>query len=156
MNYWHGDIAYIPINLKPYKNVRLELYATKDIEPTQPLFKTEQILFFDDLFKYEVGIFMYRFMHNMQPKSFDNFGILNVNYRQRSTRQNFLLHEGRPRTNFSKRLPNHLFIRMWNNLPSALRDIPNYRTFRLQYKQNLIEDYSNIVQCENRHCRDCF
>ena len=68
-------------------------------------------------------------MHDLKnkrlPNSFNDFAIMNRNNMDRITRQSHLFYTGRPRTNFSMKLPNHSFPRVWNSFDQDTAKLEN-------------------------------
>ena len=84
--------------------------------PTEPLFKSNQILKFEDMYTMQISIFVYDLNNDLLPKLFRN--LLSKNCLARHgiiTRQNNLIPQSRPRTTFSSKLPKHNFTRIWDN-----------------------------------------
>ena len=73
---------------------------------TEPLFKSNQILKFEDMYTMQISLFVYDLNNDLLPKSFRN--LLSQNCLARHgiiTRQNNLIPQSRPRTTFSSKLP---------------------------------------------------
>ena len=47
---------------------------------TDPLFKASKILKLSDLFEYQSALFMYDYLHNSLPESFDNMFMKIINF----------------------------------------------------------------------------
>ena len=87
---------------------------------TEPLFKSNQILKFEDMYTMQISLFVYDLNNDLLPKSFRN--LLSQNCLARHgiiTRQNNLIPQSRPRTTFSSKLPKHNFTRIWNKTGST-------------------------------------
>ena len=90
---------------------------------TEPLFKSNQILKFEDMYPMQISLCVYDLNNDLLvlPKSFRN--LLSQNCLTRPgiiTRQNNLIPQSRPRTTFSSKLPKHNFTRIWNKTGSTL------------------------------------
>ena len=84
---------------------------------TEPLFKSNQIQKFEDMYTMQISLFVYDLNNDLLPKSFRN--LLSQNCLARHgiiTRQNNLIPQSRQRTTFSSKLPKHNFTRIWNKL----------------------------------------
>ena len=55
---------------------------------TEPIFKTHNILIFQDIYRYETGIFMYLCFKSLLPESLRNHFVLNYNVHSCVTRSN--------------------------------------------------------------------
>ena len=71
------------------------------------------------------------------------------------TRQNNLIPQLRPRTNFLSKLPKHNFTRIWNKTGSTLAHGKNILTFKRLLKKSYIEAYESQIKCINPRCTDC-
>ena len=89
---------------------------------TEPLFKSNQIQKFEDMYTMQISLFVCDLNNDLLPKSFRN--VLSQNCLARHgiiTRQNNLIPQSRPRTTFSSKLPKHNFTRIWNKTGSQCR-----------------------------------
>ena len=96
---------------------------------TEPLFNSNQILKFEDMYTMQISLFVYDLNNDLLPKSFRN--LLSQNCLARHgiiTRQNNLIPQSRPRTTFSSKLPKHNFTRIWNKTGSKkIAILDNYK-----------------------------
>ena len=114
---------------------------------TNPLFKSNQILKFEDMYTMQISLL---------PKSFRN--LLSQNCLARPgiiTRQNNLIPQSRPRTTFSSKLPKHNFTRIWNKTGSTLAHGKKRLTFKRLLKNSYLEAYRSQIKCFNPRCTDC-
>ena len=95
------------------------------ISHTDPLFKASKILkLSDSLFEYQSALFMFDYLHNSLPESFDNMFIKNNQLpNSRTTRQSNLLHIATSRSNFASRLPKFTLPKLWNKWGNNFRKI---------------------------------
>ena len=152
---WGNSISINKINTLQKRAMRI-INKKRYNSHTEPLFKSENILNLTDLYEYHVLLFMYDLKHGKLPMSFNDFVVTNRIYRDRTTRQNDLFHLNCPRTNFSKRLPNHSFPRIWNSKTKDIIDIDNRLKFKEQCKLFFLQKYSDNVKCNNIFCKDCY
>ena len=123
---------------------------------TEPLFKCNQILKFEDMYTMQISLFVYDLNNDLLPKSFRN--LLSQNCLARHgiiTRQNNLIPQSRPRTTFSSKLPKHNFTRIWNKTGSTLAHGKNRLTFKRLLKNSYLEAYRSQIKCFNPRCTDC-
>lgn len=128
---------------------------------TEPLFKKMNILKLEDQYTLEVLIFMFKYMHNQLPISFNNIFKLNrdvqANYQ---TRQSSLLAIKRCDSKHLKTMPIYSFPPIWNewthsnDLNNITHDISIYK-FKKIIKKKLINNYAERVRCFNPVCRQC-
>ena len=115
---------------------------------TEPLFKSNQILKFEDMYTMQISLFVYDLNNDLLPKSFRN--VLSQNCLARHgiiTRQNNLIPQSRPRTTFSSKLPKHNFTRIWNKTGSTLAHGKNRLTFKRLLKNSNLEAYRSQKKC---------
>ncbi len=87
---------------------------------TEPLFKSNQILTFEDMYTMQISLFVYDLNNDLLPKSFRNLFSQNCLARHGIiTRRNNLIPQSRPRSTFSSKLPKHNFTRIWNKTGSS-------------------------------------
>ena len=99
---------------------------------------------------------MYDFEHDLLPKSFRNFVMKkNVDTDKIITRQFKLLVQGKPRTNFSLKLPRHNFTRIWNNIDKQIRNVNHRSKFKRLLRVFYLDTYKSQVICLNPTCQDC-
>ena len=122
---------------------------------TEPLFRSEGILRVDDLYTYNVLLFMHDLKHEHLPLSFKNFIPINRNVINRTTRQSDLFYVARPRTKYTSKLPIHHLPKVWNSFAEEKRSTFNRKSFKAECKQHLLENYSINYTCDNRMCREC-
>ena len=125
---------------------------------TEPLFKSNQILKFEDMYTMQISLFVYDFNNDLLPKLFRN--VLSKNCLARHgiiTRQNNLIPQSRARTTFSSKLPKHNFTRIWNKSGSTLaHGNLNRLTVKRLLKNSYLEAYESQIQYINPRCTDCY
>jgi len=144
------------VNLLQKRAIRI-ISKAKYNSHTEPLLKNLNILNVNDLYEFEILIFMHKFIHHKLPKSFSNIFTFNHEIRgDRPTRQSSLLHQERCDSNFAKRLPLYKFPVIWNIwsriVPGNIVSLPQFKKF---VKNHMISNYSNSIKCNNIHCQDC-
>ena len=107
----------ITLQKRAIRTINKEWYRSH----TEPLFKSNQILKFEDMYTMQLSLFVYDLNNDLLPKSFRN--LLSKNCLARHgiiTRQNNFIPQSRPITTFSSKLPKHNFTRIWNKTGSTL------------------------------------
>ena len=117
---------------------------------TEPLFKRMKILKLNDQYEYEVALFMYDYVANKLPPSFQNVYRNNQEIQAtHQTRQANHIHIIRCSSTFSQKLPLYEFPHIWNKWTNK---IPK-NTSRSKYKNNLkkifLSSYNDIVRYSN-------
>lgn len=123
---------------------------------TEPLFKKSKIFMLKDMFTYNVALFMYDYKHNILPASFQNYFIYErqINTRH-NTRCSSHMYIPRLSSQFSNRLPLHVFPRVYNTFVDILSFEEKRSVFKNNMKNNLMENYKSTVLCSNPACIDC-
>ena len=124
---------------------------------TDPLFKSNGIIKFTDLYKLHVYLFMFDLTHRQLPVSFDGYITMGneTNYNV-ITRQHYLLYKTRPRNTLSSKLPSHKFANIWNHLDQTLQRSNSKIKLKLLLRKLFTDTYLSIVHCENERCAQCF
>ena len=124
---------------------------------TEPLFKISNILKLNDLYKYEVILFMHSYVMGTLPQSFSN--IFKYNHEGQGTlltRQSNLLHIERCDSKFSCRLPFYNFPILWNQWFTSILNVRLTKSqTKKSLKTNMINTYACTVKCLNPRCKDC-
>ena len=123
---------------------------------TEPLFKSSNVLKFNDQYNHEVILFIHSYMNNKLPRSFD--GIFRCNRdipNNRITRQSNYLHCERCKTNFARKLPYYNFPNIWNEWMKSNGEICSKYSIKKRVKVNCISSYADNVSCSNMLCIDC-
>ena len=111
-------------------------------------FKKLNILKFNDLVNLNQANFMYRYVNNKLPSSFDNF-FDKLNNFNRSL--SFVL----PKINKNehKLLPSFALIKTWNDVSLDLRRKKSLNSFKKHFSSALLENYDKI--CKVSACYAC-
>ncbi len=112
-------------------------------DPVTHILYKDKLLQVDELFKLELGKFMYRFSNGGLPQKFDDyFNEIKVShsYGTRVSKCNYFL----PRKNSSKGLHglNYLGPRLWSDIPENIKNKKSLSLFTSSYKNFLSETYS--------------
>ena len=123
---------------------------------TDPIFKSENILKITDIHKLHVSLFMFDYFHKTLPKSFEHYiPTYNLATSTRITRQHNQIRTGKPRTNFSSKLPLHHFTKLWNNLEYTIQNLKSRHKFKYVISKQYLSSYLNQVHCLNLRCVEC-
>ena len=128
---------------------------TKYRHHTDPLFKINNIMKVPDLYKQRVFLMYDRINKNL-PASFKDFSILeNATNYDIITRQQNRLYITRLRTTFSSKLPNHNFVKIWNDFNENLQHCISKPKVKLLIQKGYVDAYLSIVRCRNPRCNEC-
>ena len=122
---------------------------------TDPLFKNNQLLKVQDIYKVQTCTFMHNYVHarNKLPTSFDNFfPAMRENI---LTRQKFDILRSKAHTAFSDKLTKHSLPTLWNSLDNKQKEITTKSTFKRIIKTQIFESYLAEVNCKNTGCTEC-
>ena len=125
---------------------------------TDPLFKRSKILNINDLYEYQILLFMNDFAKKKLPNSFDNIFKYMYNCDVLSscpTRQSDLMAIERCDSTFSARLPLYNFSNIYNKWYRSL-SLPTFKS-RLQSRMrtHFLSLYPDIVSCSSKFCKQC-
>jgi len=123
---------------------------------TEPLFRHSNILKIQDQYSLNVGLFMHQAKFSRLPRSFDNFKYFTSRPEQPYTRQTNLANCHRARTTYTSLLPHHTFPMIYNELDTASHNIQSIGSFKRKIKFSLIQNYAEVIHCENIFCKQCY
>lgn len=123
---------------------------------TDPKFKRAGILKLNDLFKYQSLLFVHDYLSNKLPNSFNGCFPTNSDMpNSRTTRQSNLLHVPKYFSKFSQRQPICSLPTLWNNWNRLIPGNASRSQTKGIVKSVLLQDYSDVVTCENTRCSEC-
>ena len=125
--------------LKLQKRVVRIITNSSFLAHTKPLFISLNILPIYDLYKYNLGIFMFSFYKNLLPQSFDNLFSQNIQVHNYNTRNKFDFRVHYGRTSYSHSVIRYKGPTLWNNLPLEVRDCKSLNTFKYKLKTYLLK-----------------
>ena len=126
---------------------------------TEPLFKKQEILRFEDLYTFSQLEFFHAYVYEKLPTSFDQNWVLKRfhNPSAASLRNSDEFFVPNPRLHFSGRLPLHSLHKLWNNFEdSKLKNTFSAKVFKEGRKKYFLNDLASHVQYKNAFCQDSF
>lgn len=108
---------------------------------TADLFKELNILNIFDIYKHQMGIFMFKISHELLPPMFQNIFHLNNTVHNYCTRHSENYHLYRVNTDVSKKSFVTSGSQLWNNLDPQLKRISSLPLFTKKFKLCLIDKY---------------
>ena len=108
---------------------------------TDPLFFENKILKIHDLYRHNLGQFMYKLNNNLLPSVFNDIFCKNMSIHRYPTRQSNEFHLPLTRTIFTKSVFTFTGPKLWNNLNSATKDAPSLYSFKKRLKTFLLASY---------------
>ena len=135
-----------PISVLQNKILRVITFSDK-IAPSIPIFHSLKVLRFNDIITMHNVSFVYECVHNLSPAYFSNFFIWIENVHSFSTRQSkrgdlFALRCNT--TQYGLRSIHYSGVRLWNSLPTDLRNSVSLSIFRSKIKTYFLSNYSTI------------
>ena len=106
-----------------------------------PLFHKYDILNVYDMYKLEIGVFMYRYFANLIPESFNTFFTKRSDIHNYHTRNNCNLNQTRNKRVFTDRTIRTTGPILWNSFDDKTRKSLSTKHFRNSYKSSLISSY---------------
>ena len=136
----------INLQKKCIRNIAYKSYNSH----TDPLFKCLEILKFQDLFKYNCSVFMYKYGHGLQPKSFANM-FIPCNNNDRTGDYKLQLCKG----SFLDKFPSVFMPRVWNYNSNNIKHAMSLGSLKSQIKTLYISHYNKYEKCSYPLCPDC-
>ena len=124
---------------------------------SDPLFYKMSVLKFEDLFNYNVNIFMHQYSTGKLPPSFNNMFTL-----MRNTDQHNIIRDSY--YNFSVSIPvrkglgnfpRAIFIPTWNGLSSVHQSTDSLKIFKVEYRKEILAKYDEFESCDVVGCVEC-
>ena len=108
---------------------------------SKPLFFTQRILNVFDIYKYQVSVFMFKYVKGLLPSNFNTYFSYNREFHSYDTRSSHCF-----RINFSSNAISHrLFtnsgITLWNSLDENSKNVNNISSFKNRIKNHLRNNY---------------
>ena len=110
---------------------------------TAPLFIQLKTLTLYDLYKYQLGIFLYKFHHSLLPSAFDDFYSYNTSYHTYETRSKEFLHHPYSRTSLNASQIRSTGVYFWNSLSPGIKSSPSLTVFKRRLKEFLLSSKLN-------------
>ena len=104
-----------------------------------PLFKQLEILSISDIYIYNIGLFMYKYVHHMLPPIFDMF-VFNSDIHSYSTRRSALFHIPACSTNRSQKTIKYTGAKCWNSISSGIDTNCKIGTFKKRLRNYILDN----------------
>ena len=121
------------------------------LRPTDPIFVTLCCMKVEDIYKYQVAKFVFKCLHTITPVQFHNWYKLNNQIHEHYTRSNYNVNDGiiinnlfvptARTTNYGLKQLKVSGTRIWNELPSYLKNAPSLYIFLKNLKVYYISSY---------------
>ena len=108
---------------------------------TEPIFKRFYILQLHDVYKYQLGIFMFKYFHGLLPRTFNNWFQPNNTVHGHFTRISSRIHLNTVSLNISKRSVRVYGAQFWNSIDCKIKDNPSLYSFKTHLKKYLLSRY---------------
>ena len=148
---WGGVTAnklkcIVQLQKKCIRNIAYKSYNSH----TDPLFKNLELLKFQDLFKYNCSVFMYKYGHGLQPPTFNNM-FTPCNNNDRTGNYKLELCKGK----FFDKFPSVNLPRIWNANSVNIKHAMSLSSLKNQIKTYYIDHYNKYEKCNFPLCPDC-
>ncbi len=112
------------------------------IAHTDPLFSTTTLLKLDDLYKYQLGVFMHKVTDCQLPQHMSSLFLRTENIHSHQLRNQNPYYIQQIRTNTRKSTINFSGPKFWNTLPANLLQLVSIHQFKKKFKALLLTKYS--------------
>ena len=130
--------------LQVKQNRALKILFNKDFyTPTKKLHHELKVLMVEDMYKYNMGKFVYKQQIGLLPDIFENHFTTVKATHDHMTRQNDHLQTNTTSLNeHAQKKSNVKAAKIWNQIPKDIRNANTLSIFKEQYKQYLLEHYN--------------
>ena len=129
------------LQLLQKKAIRI-ITSSHYIAHTEPLFSMTKLLKLDDLYKYQLGIFMHKVSHCQLPQNMSSMFVRTDNIHSHQLRNHNAYYIQQIRTNTRKSTINFSGPKFWNTIPTNLRQLASIHQFKKKFKALLLTKYS--------------
>ena len=129
------------LQLLQKKAIRI-ITSSHYIAHTEPLFSMTKLLKLDDLYKYQLGIFMHKVTHCQLPQNMSSMFLRTDNIHSHQLRNHNAYYIQQIRTNTRKSTINFSGPKFWNTNPTNLRQLASINQFKKKFKALLLTKYS--------------
>ena len=130
--------------MKTYNDQYNELHQ---LPHSNPLFSSEKILKIYDIYKLQLGKFVFESINNIGPNQFHNIFNRVTTIHQHNTRYdssgNFFVGHAHTSQYGLKNIKNS-GTRLWSSLPSPVKNSPSRNTFVIRLKTHLLLQYNMV------------
>ena len=111
---------------------------------TDPLFFQHKTLKVNDIYRLQLGIFMYQLTNNSLPVCFTSLFSKNTDHHSYLTRQASQYHLSHSRTQLSKTSITFEGPKLWNSLDKSLQGSKTTFTFKTNFKKEILNKYNSL------------
>ena len=113
------------------------------LDHTTPLFKNRHTLKLEDIHTFQTAIFMFKYVNNLLPLSFQTFFTYNTTIHSYPTRQSRNFHLNNPKTLLAHKSIRHHGPDVWNSLPTNIKERTALHSFKVTTKKYLLSKYND-------------
>ena len=136
-----------PISVLQRKILRVITFSDKNA-PSIPILDSLKVLKFNDMITMHIVSFVYECVHNLSPAYFSNYftWIENVHsFGTRQSKRGNLFSLRCNTTQYGLRSIHYSGVRLWNSLPTDIRNSVSLSNFRSEIKSYFLSNYSPIL-----------
>ena len=123
---------------------------------SEPIFDQLKIIKFQDLFKYNVCIFMNQYRTGNLPSSFDGMFSLLRDSEDIGIRDSFYNYKiNPPKSKSLNNFPRIVFLPIWNSLSSIYQSTDSHKHFKNELLKSMLSEYEQFIACDNILCVEC-
>ena len=134
------------LQLLQKKTIRI-ITSSHHIAHTDPLFAMTKLLKIEDLYKYQLGIFMHKVTHSQLPQNMSSMFLRTDKIHSHKLRNQNAYFIQQIRTNTRKSTINFSGPTFWNTLPINLRQIVSIHLFKKKLKSFYRASILRMVNC---------
>ena len=117
---------------------------------TDPIFRSLQVLKFNDLYTYNCVLFMHKYAYARHPDTIlDTFTPLGLNNRT----GNYLLQKYK--AHFFNKFPSVTLPKIWNDQKPEIKNCLSFSSVKRKLKDKFLNIYDESVKCKYINCPDC-
>ena len=122
------------------------------IAHTAPMFRSLRILKFEDVIDQKMAKLCYKSKEMTLPRGLQSIIIKKNQVAQTRTQREFMV----PQANreWERNIPRFKAPNIWNKLDNKIKNSKNLDCFKIAYKKQCIDSYSNI-NCQIHNCQSC-
>ena len=137
-----GDTVMKKLQIEQNKLLQI-LYKKERRYETNKLYHEIKLLKCIDIYKFFIGLLVYKQQHNILPVIFADYYKVNSDINTRCTRQSKDLHIPLLRTKGGQKSLKYIGAKIWNNISNEIKEKSSMYSFKKLLRNELIRSYCN-------------
>ena len=102
----------------------------------KPIYEELKILQVDDIYRLELGKFMYKFNNDLLPENFQEYFkyVRSIHHHNTRMSSNLCMYPIKTNTKFSKSTLKYKGVEIWNSIPLKVKTLPSIKSFSNKLK----------------------